>query len=195
MKARDLTDRVVVLLLAAALIVGGLALVDWQTGVVLDLKDELATGAALDVVEKSWFRWAEGGAGVVLVLLALVWLLAHLPRRGPSSTPLPGSDATGELAVDLGALGTVIADAFDDSGTVDHTKVAFRRRGGRTTATVTARLAADADATAVAETATAVQTDLDRALPDGAVHLQIQLGAPRKDRPVRSGRRATVRLQ
>lgn len=192
---RYTSDRVIVLVLGVAFIAGGLALVDWKTGYVLGTGTELTTASVADQVDASWWPWAEGAAGVLVALLGLWWLLAHLPRRGPSSAALPGSTADGEFSIDLGSLGRVIDDEFGGHGAVEHVNVSFDRSGGRTVGTVSGRLASDAELSTVIETAEEVATGLARVVPERTVHLQIQLGAPRKDRPVRSGRRATVRLQ
>ena len=184
MRERHLTDRVLVLLTGLALVAGGLALVDWRQERVLDLAPVLRTTSALDLLDRGWWPWAQGGAGAVLALLALWWLLAHLPRRGPARVAL----ATGPLA-------DVLAERVASTGALDHAHVDFRRRRGATTATIRAQVQQDADLAAVEEAVAEVAAEIDAALPGEALAVQFRVTAPRRTGSPRRSRRGTVRLQ
>jgi hypothetical protein len=91
-------DRVAAVLLGLVLVAGGVAGLAWWTG-------DLAPGTTLDtaavgtVVDAGWFPAACAALAVVLAVLALWWLLAHLPRRRPGQLALPGSGREGALRV------------------------------------------------------------------------------------------------
>lgn len=195
MNRRHVTDRVLVLLLGLGLVAGGLVLVDWQPGRVLDLQPVLHTGATLDLLERGWWPWAQGGAGVVLVLLALGWLLGHLPRRGPARLALPAPEGPDRVALATGPLGEVLAERAESTGALDHAHVDFARHRGTTTATVRAQVQQDADLAAVRAAVAEVATEVGGALPAEALALQFRVAAPRRGGTTRRSRRGTVRLQ
>ncbi|WP_432497586.1 hypothetical protein [Kineococcus gypseus] len=100
-------DRLAALVAGLVLLALGLAAAAWGAGQLPRLwpaaPAELRLSTATDAYAQSWWPLASGAAGAVLVLLALWWLLAHLPRRGVPHLRLPGSDRTGALAVDGGS--------------------------------------------------------------------------------------------
>ncbi len=195
MRERHLTDRVLVLLTGLALVAGGLALVDWRQERVLDLAPVLRTTSALDLLDRGWWPWAQGGAGAVLALLALWWLLAHLPRRGPARVALPAPDGPDRVALATGPLADVLAERVASTGALDHAHVDFRRRRGATTATIRAQVQQDADLAAVEEAVAEVAAEIDAALPGEALAVQFRVTAPRRTGSPRRSRRGTVRLQ
>ncbi|WP_432572095.1 hypothetical protein [Kineococcus sp. SYSU DK005] len=97
-------DRVVTALLGLVLLAGGAAAVAWWGGwlarVLPGAPRELSTAGADGVVEAGWFAAACAAAAVVLAVLALWWLLAHVPRRGAGTLSLPGSGAGGQLRLE-----------------------------------------------------------------------------------------------
>lgn len=192
MSERHLTDRLLVLLTGLGLVAGGLVLVDWRQERVLSLDPVLRTTSALDLLDREWWPWAQGGAGAVLALLALWWLLAHLPRRGPSSLSLPAPEGSDRFEVATGPLGAVLAERLESTGTLDRAHVGFRRHRGRTTATVRAQVAADADLAAVRAAVAEVAAEAGAAAD---LDVQFRLAAPRRAGSPRRSRRGTVRLQ
>lgn len=191
---RRLTDRTLVLVLGAAVALGGAALADWGHDTVFRLGSSLDTRPALDLVDAGWWPWAQGAAGVVVALLGLAWLTARLPRRGPQTLGL-GADRNGAGELDLGSLGGVLVDQLEQSGTVTKAHARFRRSRGTTTAQVRARLTDEADLDALSETAVKVTSELAAALPDERLDLQLRVTAPRRTRGARPAQRGSVRIQ
>lgn len=195
MNGHHVTDRVLVLLAGLGLVAGGLVLLDWEPGRVLDLEPVLHTGSALDLLDRDWWPWAQGGAGAVLALLALWWLLAHLPRRGPARVGLPAPEGSDRVALATGALGEVLAERVESTGALDHAHVDVARHRGLTTVTVRARVQQDADLVAVREAVAEVAAEVGSALPEAGLAVQFRVAAPRRAGSTRRSRRGTVRLQ
>lgn len=59
-----------------------------------------------DRTQTTWWPWATGAAGTLLVLLGLWWLARHLPRRVSGRFTLAGPDSEG-----TGGAGRLVADA------------------------------------------------------------------------------------
>jgi len=108
------TNRVVAFVVGLALLVVGVAAVLWWAGVLGDVWAQTPTaldpGRVSEVTDATWFGWAATVSGVVLGLLALWWLLAHLGTPRVGTLTLAGSDASGRLTIDVGALAGHVAD-------------------------------------------------------------------------------------
>ncbi|MEZ0163274.1 hypothetical protein AB2L27_00680 [Kineococcus sp. LSe6-4] len=93
-------DRLVAFVLGLVLLVGGVAAVAWWGGwlaqVLPGTGDRLVSGTG-DAVRAGWFAASAAVAAVVLGVLAVWWLVAHLPRRGTDDLTLPGNQASGRL--------------------------------------------------------------------------------------------------
>jgi len=107
-------NRIVAFVVGLVLLVVGIAAVLWWAGVLGDVWQ--ATPTALDpgrvdeVTGASWFGWVATASGVVLGLLALWWLVAHLGTPRVGTITLAGSDASGRLTIDVGALAGHVAE-------------------------------------------------------------------------------------
>ena len=126
-------DRVLLVLLGVAALIVGVAAVVWQA----DLWDRLSGPVHAPWLRRAaaqdWWPWAVGAGGVVLVLLALWWLLAHLSRRKLGEVRLAGSSTAGKLTADLSALAAAAADAvLDTPGVRSASGTALDDRGRRT---------------------------------------------------------------
>ncbi|MEV6411359.1 hypothetical protein [Kribbella sp. NPDC051718] len=106
-------DRVVAFVLGVLLLAGGAAALAWRYDVFADAPSKVRVTDAPTVVAEDWWPWATGAVGVVLVLLALTWLLRHIPRRRINRLALDGSSAEGRLSADVdsavGAAAQVLA--------------------------------------------------------------------------------------
>ena len=87
-------DRIAGLVLALVLVAGGLLLLDWRLGLVLDLPIVAHISPVLDLVGRVWWPVVAAVIAVLLVLLALRWLVAHLPRVRTSDARLAATPAT-----------------------------------------------------------------------------------------------------
>ncbi|TDE09629.1 hypothetical protein [Jiangella asiatica] len=118
------TERLVVLLVGLVLLALGAAAVAWERGWIPDAVDRVDATALLDRTGESWWPWVEGLVGLLLVLVAVAWLLAHTRRSVMTRLPLSGSGRTGKLDVDSGALVSAASGVLDNAPGV-------RARGGR----------------------------------------------------------------
>ncbi len=97
-------DRLLVLLVGLVLIVVGAGAILWQLATFSQAPKTLTAPGLVHATTQSWWPWAVGIGGAVLILLSLRWLGAHVPGRKVHDFKLAGSDATGKLTVDLSAL-------------------------------------------------------------------------------------------
>lgn len=192
--SRRWATRVVVLVLGLVLGAGGLTLVDWQQERVLDLPARLRLGSVLETLDRSWWPWAQGGAGVVLVLLGLLAVASYLPGRGPRTLPAAEAEPTGTVDLELASLGAVLTHQLEKSGTTTGARAVFHRARGRLQCVVDGRLTADADLDSVVSVAEEAAADLARAVPGDALGLQLRWGASRRAPSPRSPR-GHVRLE
>jgi hypothetical protein len=73
---------------------------------------ELVTAPGLVTASGThWWPWAEAGVGLVLVLLAVRWLVAHLPMTRVSQRTLSVGDG-GVVSADLGEVAAAAARAL-----------------------------------------------------------------------------------
>lgn len=97
-------DRLASFVAGLVLLALGLAAAAWGahqlTRVWPAAPDRLHLKTATDAYAQSWWPWASGVAGFVLLALAIWWLVAHLPHRRAAPLRLPGSNRTGALTVD-----------------------------------------------------------------------------------------------
>ncbi|MEO7061372.1 MAG: hypothetical protein ABI083_16755 [Lapillicoccus sp.] len=105
-------DRTVSLLAGLLLLALGAGAIAWYAGRLPRVGPVLDVGWLPSTVAEGWWPWACGAGGIVLVLLALRWLVAHLPSRGPGALALAGSDTSGRLEADLGVVAAQAAHAL-----------------------------------------------------------------------------------
>lgn len=184
-------DRALTALLGLGLVVLGLFALDWRYEVVQTYPRTLTTAGLRSLVESGWWPWVFAVIAVLLALLALAWLVAHLPSRPGSRMRLAASGPTGRLVVDTTALARAAADQLADLAPV--TRVTGTAHPGRGSLLVElhAHLDTDADPDVLVEATRAVAGDLDTALPDEAVALRVVVDGPRR---TRTGRPDTVRV-
>ena len=110
------TDRAVVTVVALVLVGLGLLAVDWRTGTVLALGPRLDLGGLRTAVDSAWWPWVAAVVGVLLVVIALRWVLALLPGRGPGRVRLGASDQRGTLELDLRSIGAAVSTRLEELG-------------------------------------------------------------------------------
>jgi hypothetical protein len=177
-------DRVVVLLLGLVLVALGLAGAAWQRGRLPRAGDRLTLTWAADVVRQGWWPWALGATGLVLVLVALRWLVAHLPQRRLHDVDLAGSDATGRLVADLSS---VAAAAAQDAETLAGVRSARGRaldERGRRTLDLVLTLDPQADLAAVSEGVDATVARIAEAIgPQTPVRVHLHVARATRSTP------------
>jgi len=175
-------DRLLVLLVGLVLIVVGAGAILWQLATFSQAPKTLTAPGLVYATTQSWWPWAVGIGGTVLVLLSLRWLGAHVPGRKVHAVKLAGSDATGKLTLDLSALAAAAAEALAEApGVRSATGKAVTDRGRRTLELI-ATIEPTADLAAVTGSADRVGADLDRALAEPAIATRVHLHSARRAR-------------
>lgn len=108
-------DRLLALLLGLVWVAVGVGAIIWQGGWYQQAPRTLSAPWLSSATTASWWPWATGVGGIILILLALRWLVAHLPHRRSPAVTLAGSDRTGQLTADLSALAAASATVLADT--------------------------------------------------------------------------------
>lgn len=177
-----LFDRIATIVIAALLIVGGVAAVAWWSSDVTRLDGSLLLGPVVDVTEQAWWPWVLGAAGVVLVLLGLRWLAAHLPDRGVAQLILPGSSGQGRLLVDAGSVADAAAASLEEAPGVRSANARIQRDRGQLVARVSTSIEHEADLRAVARAADAVSGELREVLGRDDLRCRVDVSLVRRSR-------------
>lgn len=172
-------DRLLVGLVGLAALLVGVAAVIWALDVWSRVRGILTATWLSGATQQSWWPWAVGAAGVVLILLALRWLLAHSPGRKLTNARLRGSNKTGRLTTDLSALAAAGADSvLNTPGVRSATGKAVDDRGRRTLQ-LTVTIDPTADLTVVTTATDQACQDLGAALGDPDTAIRVHLHTAR----------------
>lgn len=172
------TDRTASVVVGAALLTLGAAAWDWRLGVTGLVPDApLDMSGVESVVESSWWPWVFAGAGVVLGLLGVVWLLAHVPSLTKGSSRLSTSGATGRLEVDLASLGSTLADRWASLAPVTGVR-ARTMPEAPDVVVLTGHVELEADASDLVEGSAQLEREVAEAFPEGEVRLRLLLDGP-----------------
>ena len=109
----DTANRTVLTLLGLLLLGGGAVGLAASSGAFGDPPPVLPVSARRFEDDQPWFWWAVAGAGLLIALLALRWLLAQLHTDRLSRLDLTRDDREGRTVVHAGAL----TDAVEDEAT------------------------------------------------------------------------------
>ncbi|MBJ7339806.1 alkaline shock response membrane anchor protein AmaP [Mycolicibacterium sp.] len=111
-------DRFAALVVGIALLALGAGLVLWNTTVLPDVPRTLTAPGLTTAAQTAGWPWALLGIGIVLVVVALRWLLAHTPAAKVKRLPLSGTDA-GSITIDLGEVASAAGHALEQSFDVE----------------------------------------------------------------------------
>jgi len=179
-------NRLAALVVGLVLIVVGLAAAAWAakllTKVWAAAPSKLSLTPVTDTFAMTWWAWVAGIAGAVLILLALWWLLAHVPRRGVGNLSLSGSGGTGRLTVDPAGAASTAADVLAETPGVRSASSRVLRDRGQLVVAVKATVEPTADLRAVVEATDDVATDLAQVLGRDDARARIQLAVARRAR-------------
>ena len=126
-------DRVATCVVGMLAIALGVAAILWNRDVIKDFPARIEIPWAEDLVDHSWWPWAVGAGGVLLVLLALRWLIAHVPLRRVKEITVPGSNSHNSITADLGAVAEGASASLEDFDEVSRVRgKALLDRGVRT---------------------------------------------------------------
>jgi hypothetical protein len=121
-RAVTIVDRLAALLVGLALIAVGVGVLVWGTGLIADRHDVVTMPGLVTITDTAWWPWVTTGAGVVLVLGGMRWLMSHGPAQRVRQLTLPGSGRTGRLSADLGALANAAAANLNSHAAVRSAK-------------------------------------------------------------------------
>lgn len=175
-------DRVVAFVVGLVLLAVGVAAVLWWLGTFASWPARLDTSGVRDLTGQTWWPWAIGLVGVVLILLGLRWLVGHLPARGASQLKLPGSDASGRLVAQISPVARAAAEVFEQAPGVRSASATIREARGQLIVRLNATIEQQADLGAVAAAADQVSADLARVLQRDDIHCQVNLGVAQRAR-------------
>lgn len=175
-------DRFAALLVSLVLLALGVGAIAWWLAVVSWLPDSLDLSRLDDATGQSWWPWATGIVGVLLILLGLRWLLAHLPRRGVNDLSLPGSSTEGRLRVAAGAVARAAAATMNDVPGVRSSSGRVLHERGQVVIRLGLTLDAGADLSAVAAACDKAAADLAQVLGRDDVRMQTQLKVAARSR-------------
>ncbi|NIZ90376.1 alkaline shock response membrane anchor protein AmaP [Kineococcus rubinsiae] len=179
-------DRIAALIVGFVLLVVGLAAAAWGadllTRVWPSAPEQLALRTISNAFSMTWWSWAAGIAGAICILLALWWLLAHLPRRGVGTLSLPGSGKNGRLSVDPAGAASTATDVLAEAPGVRSASSRVLRDRGELVVDVKATIEPSADLRSVVEATDEVTADLAQVLGRDDARARIQLGVARRGR-------------
>ncbi len=167
-------DRLVVLLLSLVLLALGAGAIWTWTGRG-PLTGTVRSSSATDLVGQSWWPWASGAVGVVLVLVGLRWIAAHLKRQNVSSLHLRGSGSRGRLDAAASKVAGAAADAFSDTLGVRSARGVVVRDRGQMVARISATIEPEADLATLARQADVVSAQLAQVLERDDLRCSVQL--------------------
>lgn len=126
-------DRVLLALAGLVLIVAGATALLWTTGTLAQyvegVPSSLDTSAATDATAQTWWPYVTGAVAVLLAIVAVWWMLAHLPSRAVPEQDLPGSTRTERLRIDRGAVAEATARAAQQIPSVRKATATLRDEG------------------------------------------------------------------
>ncbi|WP_369054241.1 hypothetical protein [Kineococcus terrestris] len=182
-------DRLVAVLLGLVLVAAGAAAVAWYAGWLAQLlpgtPERLSTGPVADAVAAGWFAGACAAAAVVLALLALWWLIAHVPRRGAPAVSLPGSRDGDRLVLEADAPADAAAEALAAAPGVRSASGRTVVDRGRLVVELRAVVEPSADLEEVGRAADEVSRQLRTVVGRGDVAGRVRLSVARGDRTAR----------
>lgn len=178
-------DRIVVGVLALALVAAGVVAVAWHLGLPPAPDGVLSLPGVRAATGQPWWPWAVAGTGLLLVTAGLRWLTAHLPRR-PGRTRLPGSEPAGRLTVDLQQLASAAAAELAARPGIRSARGRTVEDRGRVVVRVVATVARDADLPLATGAAEDVRRHLEEAIgPELPIRVELRAANRREDRSVR----------
>lgn len=180
-------DRTASVVVGAGLLALGAAAWDWRLGLTGLVPDTALDASSLESVTGSaWWPWAFAGAGILLGVLGIVWLLAHVPRLTSSTSRLSTSAATGRLEVDHGSLGSTLADRWSSLAPVTGARARTMPEASDVIV-LTGHVEVEADPADLVAGTAQVEREVAGAFPEGEVRVRFLLeGTVRQPRTRRS---------
>lgn len=125
-------DRLAAFVFGVVLVALGVGALLWKTHWIPRTPELITAPGLVTASQTHWWPWAVAGVGALLVVLALRWLVAHLPLTRIKQTTLSAGDG-GVISADLGEVADAAARALQASPDVYSAKGrAVLDRGVRT---------------------------------------------------------------
>jgi hypothetical protein len=184
----DLLDRAATLVVGLALAAIGAVAVLWPTHAVRDIPDEFSTGPIVRATQSTWWPWELAGAGVLLVLIGLVWLLSHVPSRKAPVLRVLGTAGPGVITVNLDGVASAAASALEREPDVQSAKGKAVTDRGTATVELTVTVAHPAALSGVIAAVDITCADIARATGTSAVATRTVLQVAKAGGSSRKGR-------
>lgn len=174
-------DRVAAFVLGVGLVAAGAAALGWRFDLIPDAPARLRFSWLPDSTQTAWWPWATGAAGVLLVLIGLVWLIRHLRSRGVGRLQLVGSDQTGRLTADANAAANAAGDTLTQTAGVRSSTGRVVSDRGQLVAELNLTIEPTADLGIVQAAAEQASHDLHRIVGRDDLHHRVQLHVARHE--------------
>jgi hypothetical protein len=174
-------DRVAAFVLGVGLIAAGAAALGWRFDLIPDAPARLRLSWLPDTTQTAWWPWATGAAGVLLVLIGLIWLIRHLRSRGIGRLQLVGSDHTGRLTADANAAATAAGQTLTQTAGVRSSTGRVVSDRGQLVAELHLTIEPTADLGAVQAAAEQASHDLHRIVGRDDLHHRVHLHVARHE--------------
>ena len=186
-RAIDRFDRFVTVLVALALVAGGLVILAWGARpfpwmpgheYLLRWPRTLDTSSLVAVTEQGWWPWALLAGGVLVFVLALLHLAGHLPRRRVSFLTLPDGPRPGNLRSAAAPVADAAAIALNARDGIETAYGTVREEDGELVMKIDAVLEPDADLADIARHCDEVATQLNEVIgrPDVLLRIVLRVG-------------------
>lgn len=172
-------DRIASFIVGLVLLAAGIGAVGWRLDWWPGMPGRLRADGS-GVVDTAWWPWALGAAGVLLVVLALRWLLAHAGRRRITTLTLTGSGRQGRLLVDTEPLASALAETLADQPGVRTTGARVVRDRDEVVLEVSAEVDPAVELGTVGSAADAAAADLRQMIGETALRCRVLLSAQRR---------------
>ncbi|MUL63007.1 hypothetical protein BOO86_00910 [Mycobacterium sp. CBMA 234] len=163
LRPTDIVARVATLVAGVVLISVGTALVLWPTHVVRAAPEHISTGPVVRHTVSTWWPWELAGAGTLLVVIGLVWLIAHVPIRKAQVLRVAGTNDPGSITVNLDGVASAAAAALAEDSNVQSAKGKTIAHGGTSTVELTVTVAHPAGLASVISAIDTTLADVARA--------------------------------
>ncbi len=184
----DRFDRLMVGLVGAVFMVVGVGCMVWSTRStswwpqwIQQLPDRVSIGPAVSWLASPWWPWVCGVSALLLAVIAVRWLVAHLPSKGVGYLRLPDdadSRDRGVLLVDARAAADAAALALNSLPGIETAVGSLDDVDGQLVARIDATIEATADLRAVGRSCDQVSAQLAQVLGrrDVAVRVTLRFG-------------------
>ncbi|MUL78448.1 hypothetical protein [Mycolicibacterium sp. CBMA 226] len=118
----DLVGRAATFVAGVVLVCLGAAAALWPSHLVRVAPEHISTQPVVHATTSTWWPWELAGAGTLLVVIGLVWLIAHVPVRQAQVLRVPGTTDSGFITVNLDAVASAAAAALERESNVQSAK-------------------------------------------------------------------------